>query len=182
MPILPCHYCGDPVNTEHAHAMPHRWRLTHNDDTDICLQALTSGWSTLLVNAFLAKKITTMVVKGGNTDDLYADAGSDARDTYGRYEMTRMLERAWPGVVKMVRQYGRYTHSVNWGAFTDPPRLRPGVEVEPGQIPATAMSIAETVTEDWPEGWGWDSIDVNRVLHCPEHRSAANGANADPRP
>lgn len=45
------------------------------------------------------------------------------------------------------------------------------VHVEPGQIAASAMGVAETVTEDWPEGWGWDYADVNSVLHCPEHRS-----------
>jgi hypothetical protein len=116
------------------HEMPHRWRLRYNDDTDLCLQALTTGWATLLVNAFMAKKVTTMMVRGGNTDDLYRDdAEGDARDTRGRYEMARVLERQWPRLVTLTRKFGRYQHSVNWGAFNVPLRLRAGVD--PAALP-----------------------------------------------
>src|SRR4029450_3795091 len=34
-----------------------RWRLFYNDDTDICLQALSAGWCTVLTNSFLIKKV-----------------------------------------------------------------------------------------------------------------------------
>lgn len=113
------------------HAMPYRWRLAYNDDTDLCLQALTNGWATLLMNAFMAGKLPTMTVGGGNTDDLYRGAEDvDAGDTYGRYVMARTLERAWPGTVKLTRRFGRYQHSVNWQAFRDVPlRLRDGVDL-----------------------------------------------------
>jgi hypothetical protein len=116
------------------HAMPYRWRLRYNDDTDLCLQALVHGWATILLNAFSAKKVTTMTLAGGNTDALYrAEAETDARDTAGRYEMARSLERAWPGTVRVVRNYGRYQHSVNWGAFDVPLRLRG--DVDPYALP-----------------------------------------------
>lgn len=113
------------------HAMPHRWRLRYNDDTDLCLQALTTGWATLLVNAFSAQKVQTMTLGGGNTDDLYRDESEEsARDTAGRFEMARALERQWPGTVRIVRRFGRYQHSVNWRAFSVPLRLRDDVDLE----------------------------------------------------
>lgn len=113
------------------HEMPARWRGRYNEDTDLCLQALSSGWATILVNAFMAKKTTTMMMKGGNTDVLYReDAREEERDTLGRFEMARALERAWPGVVRVVRKFERYQHSVNWKAFDIPLRLNPGIDLE----------------------------------------------------
>ncbi len=101
------------------HAMPYEWRGRLNEDTDLCLQALVNGWTTIAVNAFMANKMTTMVLGGGNTDDLYAGEGSEsATDTLGRYEMARSLQRAWPGLVKIGRRFGRYQHTVDWGAFS----------------------------------------------------------------
>src|SRR6185436_2759602 len=47
--------------------MGQRYRDVYNDDTDICLRALKAGWCTVQFNAFLAKKMATMRVKGGNT-------------------------------------------------------------------------------------------------------------------
>lgn len=112
------------------HAMPYRWRLRYNEDTDLCLQALTNGWATIAVNAFNAQKTWTMVMKGGNTDALYREEGEESeRDTFGRYQMARMLEREWPGTVRVIRTYGRYQHSVNWSAFDVPLRLWDDVDL-----------------------------------------------------
>ena len=52
--------------------IPYRWRGRYNEDTDLCIRALKDGWCTLLFNAFLADKTTTMRNTGGNTDELYA--------------------------------------------------------------------------------------------------------------
>lgn len=122
-----CHiYSATLVN----HAMPYRWRLVRNDDTDICLQALVHGWATLLVNAFTAKKVTTMTVSGGNTDSLYREE-AESRDTMGRFEMAEVLRREWPGIVTIARRYGRYQHAVNWGSFAGVPlTLREGLDLE----------------------------------------------------
>jgi hypothetical protein len=111
------------------HAMPYRWRLVYNDDTDLCLQALTSNeWTTLSVNAFMANKERTMVVKGGNTNSLYSEDGDeDPRHTRGRFEMARVLERAWPGIVAVRWRFGRAQHVINWKAFETP--LRPVVDL-----------------------------------------------------
>lgn len=103
------------------HAMPYRWRLRYNDDTDLCLQALAGGWCTVLVNAFLAKKTWTMQIPGGNTADLYQGDG--------RLMMARQLERMWPGVVETRRRFGRPQHHVKWGKFDTPLQLRPGLEL-----------------------------------------------------
>lgn len=88
-----------------------RWRLVYNDDTDLCLQALSSGWCTILLNAFLADKIATMKLKGGNTDDLYQGDG--------RLIMSRSLERRWPKVVTTKRRWDRPQHVVahQWKRF-----------------------------------------------------------------
>jgi hypothetical protein len=116
------------------HAMPYRWRGRYNEDTDLCLQALVNGWATLLVNAVNAQKAGTMFMKGGNSDELYrtgdGEQAIDVRDTMGRYEMARVLERAWPGLVKVTRKFRRYQHSVNWGAFDFPLIPRDNVDLD----------------------------------------------------
>lgn len=94
--------------------IPYRWRIKYNDDTDICLQALSDGWCTLLLNAFSANKITTMITGGGNTDQLYR--------LDGRLRMAQDLAKLWPGIVRVDRRWGRPQHVVNWKAFR--PKLR----------------------------------------------------------
>lgn len=37
-----------------------RWRVRYNDDVDMCLQVLSDGWCTVLFNAFLIQKATTI--------------------------------------------------------------------------------------------------------------------------
>jgi len=101
-------------------SIPYRWRLPYNDDTDLCLQVLSGGWCTILFNAFLAWKLTTMTLRGGNTDALY---GGD-----GRLRMARSLERMWPGVVKVSRRFGRPQHVIDWTRFDQPLRRRPGAD------------------------------------------------------
>lgn len=93
-------------------AIPFKWRLRYNDDTDLCLQVLANGMCTILLNAFLADKIKTMVLKGGNTSDLYQGDG--------RLRMARDLERMWPGIVSVNRRFGRPQHVIknNWRDFT----------------------------------------------------------------
>lgn len=112
------------------HAMPYRWRLIYNDDTDLCLQALVNGWTTILVNATMANKLQTMRVQGGNTNQLYSDeTEGDARNTRGRFEMARVLERAWPGLVTVRWRFRRAQHVINWGQFKTPLKLRDDVDL-----------------------------------------------------
>jgi hypothetical protein len=92
--------------------MPYTWRLLYNDDTDLCLQVLAGGLCTVQINAFVVKKLRTMIVKGGNTEDLYQGDG--------RLKMARTLERMWPGIVTTERRYGRPQHVINWRKFRTP--------------------------------------------------------------
>lgn len=119
------------------HAWPGAWRLVYNDDTDLCLQALSDGWCTVLLNVFMANKERTMVVKGGNTNVLY--------EGDGRLVMARALERAWPGVVKVTRKFGRPQHSIDWGRFDTPLRRRADVDLT--ALPAVQESGTLAVAE-----------------------------------
>lgn len=94
--------------------LPQRWRGRYNEDTDLCLQVLAAGWCTVLFNAFIAWKMTTMTMQGGNTSELYQGDG--------RLKMARALERAWPGVVTTTRRWKRPQHSVKgtWRWFDTP--------------------------------------------------------------
>jgi len=104
--------------------IPHKWRCLYNDDTDICLQVLSDGWCTVLINAFSANKMQTMKIKGGNTADLYQGDG--------RLKMARSLERLWPGVVSVGRRFKRPQHVVldNWRRFDTPLKLKAGLSLE----------------------------------------------------
>jgi hypothetical protein len=120
-------------------AIPHRWRLVYNDDTDLCLQVLADGWCTVLVHVFACDKKQTMLVRGGNTDDLYQGDG--------RLEMARQLERAWPGVVHVTRRFGRPQHVIKaaWRKFDTPLVLRDDVKLD--ELPATdeyGLEVVET--------------------------------------
>jgi hypothetical protein len=109
--------------------IPYRWRGRYNEDTDLSLRCLKGGWCTVLFNVFLAKKITTMRQKGGNTDELYRRDGRFD----GRLAMAHSLRRQHPDVVKVTRKWGRWQHLVDYSPFKgNALRLKPGMVVEPG--------------------------------------------------
>jgi hypothetical protein len=94
--------------------IPYRWRGRYNEDTDLCLQMLSGGLCTVAMNIFLTKKMHTMTVKGGNTDELYKGDG--------RLRMARSLERVWPQVVTVDRRFKRPQHVIKdaWRKFDTP--------------------------------------------------------------
>jgi hypothetical protein len=105
--------------------IPYRWRGRYNEDTDLSLRALKDGWCTVLFYAFLAEKIPTMTMKGGNTDELYQDDG--------RYQMALSLQRQHPDVVKITRKWGRWQHHVDYRPFKANRLIkREGVEIPEG--------------------------------------------------
>lgn len=91
--------------------LPQRWRGRYNEDTDLCLQVLSSGLCTVLFNAFLIDKVSTMTMRGGNMTELYKGDG--------RLKMARSLERQWPYVVATKRRFQRPQHVVRgaWRGF-----------------------------------------------------------------
>lgn len=89
--------------------IPHRWRGRYNEDTDLSIRVLKDGWCTILFNAFLADKMTTMYMAGGNTDELYAGDG--------RLKMAESLREQHPDCVEITEKWGRPQHSVNYRHF-----------------------------------------------------------------
>lgn len=105
--------------------IPYRWRGRYNEDTDLSLQVLEDGWCTFLMQAFVAKKIATMRMKGGNTDSLYQGDG--------RLKMALSLQKQHPEVVKITRKWGRWQHQVDYRPFKKNKLIRkPGVEIPQG--------------------------------------------------
>lgn len=89
--------------------IPYRWRGIYNEDTDLSIRVLKDGFCTVLFNAFLAGKVTTMRMKGGNTDELYADDG--------RKKMAEALAELHPDIVKVVWKFNRWHHQVDYRLF-----------------------------------------------------------------
>ena len=104
--------------------IPYRNRGFYNDDTDLCLQVLRDGWCTVLFNAFLIRKLTTMTVKGGMTPHYQGD---------GRWKMAEELRRRHPDIVKITRKWGRWQHQVDYRPFKgNKPILKKGVTIPQG--------------------------------------------------
>lgn len=87
-----------------------RWRGKYNEDTDLCLRTLKAGYCTILFNAFLVGKVTTMRMKGGNTSEVYGD-------TNQRKEFAESLQKQHPDVVKVTWKFNRWHHQVNYKPF-----------------------------------------------------------------
>jgi hypothetical protein len=90
--------------------LPYRWRGRYNEDTDLSLRALKDGWCTILFNAFLAGKVTTMRMKGGNTDNVYTDEDN-------RMKFAKALEELHPDIVKVTWKFNRWHHQVDYRVF-----------------------------------------------------------------
>ncbi len=90
--------------------IPYRWRGRYNEDTDLSLRVLKDGWCTVLFNAFLAGKVTTMRMKGGNTKEVYGN-------TDNRKEFAESLQQQHPDVVKVTWKFNRWHHQVNYKPF-----------------------------------------------------------------
>lgn len=85
-----------------------QWRGRYNEDTDLSIRAMKSGWCTVLFNAFLQQKEVTMTMKGGNTDELYAN---------GTLEKSRMIVAMHPDVCRLGLKYGRMHHYADYKLF-----------------------------------------------------------------
>ena len=90
--------------------LPHRWRGRYNEDTDLSIRVLKDGWCTILFQAFICDKATTMTMTGGNTEDLY-----EIQD--GRLKMAQSLVDQHPDIVKISWKFNRWQHQVNYRPF-----------------------------------------------------------------
>ena len=115
----------------------YRWRGRYNEDTDLSLRLLKAGYCTILFNAFLCYKSTTMTMKGGNTDELY----KQNKEIDGRLLMAQSLVEQHPDITRVVRRWGRWQHYVNYSRFKgNKLKRRSGLTVSPninnyGMIP-----------------------------------------------
>lgn len=90
--------------------IPFRWRGKYNEDSDLSIRVLKNNYCTILFNCFLQDKVSTMTMKGGNTDELY-------KKTNERLEFAQSLESQHPDCVKIIRRYNRWHHSINFNYF-----------------------------------------------------------------
>ena len=102
----------------------HRWRGSYNEDTDLCIRVLKDGYCTILFNAFLQEKAGTMTLKGGNTDELYADDG--------RLKMAKSLQEQHPDICTITWKFGRWQHQVNYDVFKKNKLRRKNIEIKQG--------------------------------------------------
>ena len=97
-------------------ALPFRWRGRYNEDTDLSLRLLKSGYCTLLFRALLMDKHSTVGVRntkpmpGGNTDNVYTD--NDARRRFAD-----ALVAQHPDVASTVWKFNRWHHHVDYKSF-----------------------------------------------------------------
>ena len=91
--------------------LPHRWRGKYNEDTDLSLRILKDDHCSILFNAFVCGKITTLVMGGGNTDNVYIDG--DNRRTFAE-----ALKEQHPDITEVVWRYNRWHHHVDYSGFS----------------------------------------------------------------
>lgn len=124
--------------------LPYRWRGRYNEDTDLCLQVLSGGWCTVLMNAFTIQKLQTMRMKGGNMEELYRGDG--------RLKMARSLERQWPGVVETKRRFQRPQHVIkdSWKCFDTPLKRKPDIAIPEGinEYGMQIVQVAPTIQSE----------------------------------
>lgn len=90
---------------------PFRWEGKYNEDLHLCLRVLKSGLCTIQFNAFLAGKVTTQRMKGGNTDEFYRDEGT--------LKKSQFIEDEHPDIAKVVWKFNRWYHQVDYSGFKD---------------------------------------------------------------
>jgi hypothetical protein len=101
-----------------------KWRGRYNEDTDLSLRVLKSGLCTIQINAFLAGKVTTQRMRGGNSQEFY--------DKEGTLPKSKMLEQLHPDVAKVVWKFNRWHHQVNYKPFKNNRLVLKGdVELKP---------------------------------------------------
>ena len=98
----------------------HRWRGRYNEDTDLSLRIMKDKYCTMLFNAFLCGKITTLSMKGGNTEEVY-NFNADGKDYDDRYEFAKSLQDQHPDVTSITKKFNRWHHHVDYSPFNQKP-------------------------------------------------------------
>lgn len=120
----------------------YRWETFFNEDTDLCLRMLKDGYCTVLFNAFLIYKQTTMTMKGGNAEYY--------NKTDKRLEFVEELQRKHLDVVKLTEKWGRWHHHVDYSGFRHQLKRRPNIEI-PNGINNYGMKLQERKNGIWSD-------------------------------
>jgi len=86
-----------------------RWAGRYNEDVDICIHSMKEGYSTIQFDAFLAKKMGTQLLAGGNTDAFYSSEGTLPK--------SNMLAYTHPDITHVQWRYQRWHHMTNYNLF-----------------------------------------------------------------
>jgi hypothetical protein len=152
----------------------YRWRGRYNEDTDLSLRFLKAGFCTILTNAFLCDKMTTMTMTGGNTEDLY-------EIEEGRRKMAQSLVDQHPDVTTITWKWGRWQHQVDYRSFARNRLKRtPEFEAVASSLPLVnqyGMAIEERTGKDEPwvragSGEEATSLAPEASLQPPEKQAA----------
>lgn len=106
-------------------ALPLRFECIYNDDVDIILRLMKSGWITVTFQAFLQDKITTQQLPGGSTEHLYEKEGT--------LEKSRAIVRRHPDVARVTWRFKRWHHYVDYSGFQNM-QLLPDPEYVPSGV------------------------------------------------
>lgn len=116
--------------------LPYRWRGKYNEDTDLSLRALKDGWCTILFYTFFQYKVPTLMMKGGNTDNVYIDGDN-------RMKFAQSLKEQHPDLVDITFKWGRYHHNVNYKSFERNKLIKKENLVIPNKINNYGMILKE---------------------------------------
>lgn len=89
--------------------VPFKWRGRYNEDTILSLDMLKAGYCTIQFNAMLQEKVTTQVLRGGNSEEFY--------DKEGTLPKSQMQVDVHPDVSKLTFRFGRIHHHVDYTPF-----------------------------------------------------------------
>jgi hypothetical protein len=137
----------------------HRWRGRYNEDTDLSLRILKDGMCSFLFNAFVGDKTATMVMKGGNTDELYVqDEKVD-----GRLLMAESLREQHPDLVTIAWKWDRWQHHVDYTPFKNNKLImKDGIVIKQGvDNYGMVLKVVEDIEEDIEQTDDIEDIDEN---------------------
>lgn len=84
----------------------------YNEDVIQSLKILDTGyWTTVQWNLYLARKLRTQLLKGGNTTEIYD------KKYGGTFTKSQMLVERFPQYAKLVWKFKRWHHEVNYTHF-----------------------------------------------------------------
>ena len=142
---------------------PVRWAGRYNEDVDICIRTLKEGYSTIQFDAFLAKKMATQTMAGGNTDAFYAEEGTLPK--------SNMLMHNHPDITSVMWRFQRWHHQTNYDIFDYYKDRTIGQTIVDMMKPQILDSVADTdiieeirnIDFNWIKNWNiLENVETNK--------------------